>query len=121
MTLEALDSTMSLNVTLSDSQWLKILAFLRTCPRVYVGKEESCRLFLEAVFWITQTGVQWRLLPEEYGYWNSVYKRFARWHDHGVWEAMRIHFADDPDIENLIPCSLMKQHGHRFAETARHL
>lgn len=93
---------MSSNATLSDSQWFKILAFLRGHPRTYVGKAESCRLFIEAVLWMTRTGAQWRFLPKEYGYWNSVYKRFARWCDHGVWEAMHLHFADDPDMENLI-------------------
>ncbi len=93
---------MSSNATLSDYQWFKILAFLQAHPRVYVGKEESCHLFLEAVLWIARTGAQWRFLPKDYGSWNSVYKRFARWCDHGVWEAILLHFADDPDMENLI-------------------
>jgi len=93
---------MSSNATISDVQWRKILAFLRTHPRAYVGKEPNCRLFVEAVLWVTRTGAQWRFLPREYGYWNSVYKRFARWCDNGVWEAMHLHFADDPDMENLI-------------------
>lgn len=92
---------MSHNVTLSDSQWHKILAFLRGCPHAYVGKEESCRLFIEAVLWITCIGAQWRLLPKRYGYWNSVYKRFIRWHEHGVWEKMYFYFADDPDMEDM--------------------
>lgn len=93
---------MSTNAKLSDSQWGKIHAFLRVHPRAYVGQEADCRLFVEAVHWIMRTGAQWRFLPEEYGYWNSVYKRFARWCDHGIWEAMHQHFASDPDMENLI-------------------
>ena len=42
------------------------------------------------------------MLPEKYGNWNSVNKRIARWCDHGIWEDMHQHIADDPDMENLI-------------------
>lgn len=71
-------------ITLTDKQWQKILPFLRSCPNVYVGQEEECRIFLEAVLWITRSGAQWRLLPEEYGDWNKIYKRFARWNENKV-------------------------------------
>jgi transposase len=89
-------------VTLREDEWNKIYLYLRCHPRAYAGKGADCRLFLEGVLWVTRSGAQWRLLPEKYGNWNSVYKRFARWCDHGIWEDMHQHFADDPDMENLI-------------------
>lgn len=42
------------------------------------------RLFVDAVWWIARTGSPWRDLPTEFGSWNSVYVRFARWSDKQV-------------------------------------
>ena len=85
-----------------DDQWTKIYKFLGQCSGVYAGGESQCRRFIEGVHWIMRTGAQWRELPEKYGKWNSVYKRFARWNEKCIWEKMHQQFVDDPDMENLI-------------------
>lgn len=90
------------NIRLADEQWNKILKFLRTCPNVYVGQEAHCRRYLAGVLWITRSGAQWRLLPESYGKWNTVYQRFARCCAAGVWEALHQSCVQAPDLEALI-------------------
>lgn len=99
-------------IKLTDKEWKKVREFLRDDPNVYVGQdEEKCRRFVEAVIWVDRSGAQWRLLPAEYGNWNSVYKRFARWCDAGVWERMLEHFANDPDMENgMVDSTIVRAH-----------
>jgi transposase len=90
------------SVRLPDEHWNTILKFLRICPDVYVGKEPNCRRFVEGVLWISRSGAQWRLLPSAYGNWNTIYKRFARWCEAGVWEALHQYCIQDPDLEALM-------------------
>ena len=44
--------------------------------------------------WIARTGAQWRHLPDEYGKWNSVFRRYRRWVTTGVFDAMLETLAD---------------------------
>lgn len=99
------------DVKLTDDQWTKVREFLRQDPNVYVGNEATCRRFVEAVKWTSRSGAQWRLLPGEYGNWNSVYKRYARWCDAGVWERMLDHVAEAPDMENgMVDSTIVRAH-----------
>lgn len=98
-------------VKLRNDQWKKIAKFLSENPKVYVGEEKQCRHFVEGVKWVMKSGAQWRLLPRKYGNWNSVYKRYNRWSNRGVWQEMFEHFADDPDMESvMIDSSIVRAH-----------
>ena len=35
-----------------------------------------------------QTGAPWRDVPDRFGRWNLIYKRFNRWAEDGTWEKL---------------------------------
>jgi transposase len=90
------------NVSLTKAQWKKILEFLRTRKDIYIGEPKNCKRFICANIWMLRSGAQWRLLPKSYGDWNSVYKRYNRWSERGVFEAMFSYFSSDPDLETIM-------------------
>jgi len=99
------------NTRLTDKQWTKLRDFLKQDPNAYLGNETDCRRFVEAVMWIARSGAQWRLLPSQYGKWNSVYARFSRWAKNGVWQRMMEALGDAPDMENgMVDSTIVRAH-----------
>lgn len=93
------------NLTISKQQWKEIVTFLKQEQQkrtIYIKDEQECKRFLEALLWIARSGSQWRLLPETYGNWNSIYKRFAQWERQGVFKRMIQYFAKDHNLESLM-------------------
>ena len=80
---------------IGDEAWARIEPLL---PRS--GPEGERRRFVNAVLYVAKTGVAWRDLPERFGNWNSVWRRFARWADAGVWGRV-LETLRDPDLEIL--------------------
>ena len=102
MTAENTDATQNLPIVISDAAWRSILPFLKASENVYVGDPETCKRFLSALLWMTKEGATWRGLPKAYGYWNSIYRRFGRWCDAGVFEKLHEHFHDAGEISALL-------------------
>jgi transposase len=85
-----------------DDQWDRVYQILSAQKGLYIRQEAATRRFVETVLWMARAGCAWRLLPEEYGSWNSIYKRFARWQEKGVWQALLDGLSEDADLEWLM-------------------
>ena len=55
---------------------------------------EDNRSIINGILWRLRTGAPWRDVPEKYGKWNSIYRRFRRWSTCGVWESVATALAE---------------------------
>lgn len=98
---------------LRDDQWERIKTMLPGKVGDPGRSGTDNRLFVEAVLWIARTGCPWRDLPQEFGSWNSVYQRFARWSKKGVWQKVFEQLAREADFEEVfIDSTIVRAHQH---------
>ena len=87
---------------LTDRQWALIAPHLPGRAGQWGGVAEDNRQFVNALLWILRTGAPWRDLPPAYGGWKNTHRRFCRWRDRGIWEALLEVLIDEPDFEWLM-------------------
>ena len=76
-----------MSTKMDENDWAHTLAVFRACLPRHGRRAEDDRRFLEALHFFTVENVRWRALPERFGHWNSVWKRFDRLSKAGVFEA----------------------------------
>ena len=76
------------------------------------------RQFMEAVLWRVRTGSPWRDLPKGFGNWNSVFKRFRRWANAGVFERFFNAINGEPELEYAMIDGMIVQ-AHQKASGAK--
>jgi transposase len=99
---------------LRDDQFARIENLLPGRPG-HVGRDSVAgnRLFVEAVIWKFRSGAPWRDLPERFGSWKNIHRRFSRWAKSGVWENLFKALADDRDNEYaMIDATIVRAHQH---------
>ncbi len=98
---------------LKDEQWERVAPLLPGKAGDPGRTSSDNRLFLEAVLWMVRTGAPWRDLPEAFGSWNTVFRRFRRWAQAGVVERLFQSLSGDPDFEYaLIDGTIIRVHQH---------
>lgn len=96
---------------IAEHEWALIHNFLLSQDRLRVFDEKALRIFIEAVWYISRTGAQWRLLPPAYGKWNSVFSRFNKWSKLGVWEKLHKFLTKKANISTeIIDATINRAH-----------
>ena len=100
---------------MSDEEWAFFAPFL-TENRSRGGRPPAGhRRVLDAVLWVTRTGLPWRDLPGELGNWNSVHRQYRRWSESGVWDVMLAGLAESEVSDNtlqMIDSTIVRAHQH---------
>ena len=103
---------------LSDAQWNRIEGLLPGRSDTVGRTAADNRNFVNGVLWVLRSGARWYDLPERYGKYKSVHKRFSRWAANGVWDKVfRDLAADRRNLYLMIDSTIVR--AHQQAATGR--
>lgn len=101
---------------LNEGQWARIALLLpgKAGDPGRTGLDN--RLFVNGCLWVLRSGAHWCDLPDRYGRWKTVHRRFSRWCHAGVWERVFDALAADPDNRYLtIDSTIVRAHQQAVA------
>ena len=96
---------------LSDAQWTRICELLpgKKSDPGRTGRDN--RLFVNGCLWVLRSGAHWHDLPERYGKWKTLHKRFTRWAKAGVWDRVfKVLTADRKNEYLMLDSTLVRAH-----------
>ncbi len=97
---------------ITDAEWEQIdMLIPRKQPGTRGRPAKDPRTMLNGMLWILRSGASWRDLPERYGPWQTVYKRFNQWSKDGVFVRIFHALRHDPDMQDIsIDSTSIKAH-----------
>ena len=72
----------------SDEEWAFAAPYLTLMREDAPQRDYSIREVFNGLRWITRTGAQWRMMPNDLPPWATVYQQAQRWLKAGVFETM---------------------------------
>ena len=70
---------------LTDEQWDLLEPVFNAPGKRGRGHADDLRSVVNAMLYNSQTGCQWRFLPESFGPWTRVWSQFRGWSRNGTW------------------------------------
>ena len=98
---------------LRDDQWERLKEYVPGGRKGKRGPRTDNRRFLNALLWMARSGARWRDLPEGLGDYATVKRRYYRWIEMGVLDAILAALAREADLEWLmIDSTIVRAHQH---------
>ncbi len=72
----------------TNEEWGVIESHLPAAASCGRTRETDLRDVVDAIFYIAQSGCQWRLLPKEFPPFTTVQRYFYAWRDNGTWQTI---------------------------------
>src|SRR3954454_10886951 len=82
-----------------DDQWDRIKDLLPGRIGHVGATARNNRLFIDAVLYRIRTGISWCDLPERFGDFKNIHRRFSRWAEKGLWTNLLSLLTEDVDEE----------------------
>jgi len=102
-----------MSTKMNEADWEIALEVFRPCPPARGAKARDDLVFLEALHFFALHNITWRALPERFGKWNSVWKRFDRLGKAGVFEdffAMLAGLSDTARLVQMFNSTVIRAH-----------
>ena len=84
---------------LRDDQWERLKDFVPGGRKGKRGPRSDNRRFLNALLWMARSGARWRDLPDEFGDYEAVKRRYYRWIERGVLDEVLAALSREADLE----------------------
>jgi len=97
---------MSRTAVLSDAQWERISELLPSSNGLVGRPFRDHRQVVEGIVYRYRTGIAWRDLPEEFGPWQTVWKRHRRFSLDGTWDKLLTRLFAEADAAGEIDWSV---------------
>lgn len=79
---------------LTDEQWQIIAPLIPPAKPRGREREIDIREVINAIFYLLKSGCQWRMIPNDFPKWQTVYDYFSKWKKDGTWKKIHDKLRD---------------------------
>ena len=101
---------------LTEAQMARLRPFF---PKSHGKPRVDDRRVLSGIIFINRNGLRWRDAPAEYGPPKTLYNRWKRWSEKGIFARMLLELAKESDATDTLMIDATHLKSHRTASSLR--